>query len=107
MQINGKEVDFRITRLKNAAAMDCALKKMGRTEKELNADAESGKADVIKTFERYIRMLRDFFQEATGVDVLEGCEDVEEAREAYYAFLDEVKRQKDAALAPYSEDRLR
>lgn len=107
MQINGKEVSFKITRLKDAAAMDSALKKMGREEEKLNADAKSGKADVIKTFERYIRMMRDFFLDATGVDVLDGCEDVEEARDAYYSFLDEVRRQKDAALAPYSNDRLR
>ena len=107
MQIRGIEVDFRITKLKDAAAMDAALKKMACAEEKLNTDAKSGRADVIKTFERYIRMMRDFFLDATGVDVLDGCEDVEEARDAYYSFLGEIKRQKDAALAPYSEDRLR
>lgn len=107
MQINGKDVDFRITRLKDAAAMDSALKKMGRAEKKLHEDANAGKTDVIETFRRYIRLMQDFFLDATGMDVLEGCEDVEEARDAYYSFLDEIRKQKEAALAPYSAERLR
>lgn len=107
MQIRGREVDFRITRLKDAAAMDSALQKMGRAEKKLNERANSGMANVIEAFQDYIRLIRDFFVDATGTDVLEGCQDVVEARDAYYSFLDEVGRQKNAALAPYSEDRLR
>ena len=36
MQIRGREVDFRITRLKDAAAMEKALDHMAESEKKIN-----------------------------------------------------------------------
>ena len=102
MQIRGREVDFKISRLKDVGNMDLALKHMGKTEEELKKTEK-----VAVYFEKYLNMFRDFFRETTGVDVLDGCDDVLEAKETYYEFLEEVKKQKDAVLAPFSTEQIK
>lgn len=101
MTIYGKEVDFKISRLKCAAAMEQALKKMEKTEQAIQ---KMQKDSLVKVMSAMISMYREFFKDTTGVDVLEACEDYEEAQEAYYKFLNDIKIQKTAMLAPYSPD---
>lgn len=99
MLIYGKEVDFKISRLSNAAAMENALKLMEKDEdkiKKLSKDA--GAAKVVGAG---LTMFRNFFRNATGSDVLEGCDDLEDAAKAYYDFLDAIKEQKKTILMPY------
>ena len=92
MQIYGREVDFKISRLKDAGNMEMALNNMARTEVAIK---KKGPGLLSETIKAGIKMFSDFFKDATGVDVLEGCEDLDEAKNAYLDFLGEVKKQKE------------
>lgn len=92
MQIYGREVDFKISRLKDAGNMEMALNNMARTEDEIKKHGTGQLTEVIRA---RIRLFRDFFVDATGVDVLADCEDLDEAKQAYLDFLGEVKKQKE------------
>ena len=93
MQIRGREVDFRITRLKDAAAMEKALDHMAESEKKINR-----KGKLTEIMSATIEMFRNFVKESTGEDVLEDCDDVEEAKNVYIEMLCEVSKQKEEAL---------
>lgn len=101
MQIRGREVDFRITRLKDAAAMEKALDHMAESEKKINR-----KGKLTEVMSATIEMFRNFAKEATGEDVLEDCDDVEEAKNAYIEMLCEVSKQKEEALG-FSMDKIK
>ena len=92
MQIYGREVDFKISRLKDAGNMEMALNNMARAEVDIK-NHRSG--NLTKVIEKGIKLFRDFFVDATGTDVLANCEDLDEAKEAYLAFLAEVKKLED------------
>ena len=101
MQIRGREVDFKITRLKDAAAMEKALDHMTESEKKINH-----KGKLTKIMSATIDLFRNFVKEATGEDVLEDCDDVEEAKNAYIEMLCEVSKQKEEALG-FSMDKIK
>lgn len=101
MQIRGREVDFRITRLKDAAAMEKALDHMAESEKKINR-----KRKLTEVMSATIEMFRNFVKEATGEDVLEDCDDVEEAKNVYVEMLREVAKQKEEALG-FSMDEIK
>lgn len=101
MQIRGREVDFRITRLKDAAAMEKALDHMAESEKKINR-----KGKLTEIMSATIEMFRNFVKESTGEDVLEDCDDVEEAKNAYIEMLCEVSKQKEEALG-FSMDKIK
>lgn len=101
MQIRGREVDFRITRLKDAAAMEKALDHMAESEKKINR-----KGKLTEIMSATIEMFRNFVKETTGEDVLEDCDDVEEAKNAYVEMLREVAKQKEEALG-FSMDEIK
>lgn len=102
MLIYGKEVDFKISRLSNATKMDQALKKMDQDSDKI---AKMGN-DTVGVIGAAIEMFRSFFINATNVDVLEGCDDLEDATKAYYDFLDVVKEQKVSLLSAYNPDKI-
>lgn len=102
MLIYGKEVDFKISRLSNAAKMDQALKKMDEDGAKI---AKMGN-DTVGVIAAGIDMFRSFFINATDVDVLEGCDDLEDASRAYFDFLEVVKEQKASLLSVYNPDRI-
>lgn len=93
MQIRGREVDFKIGRLKDAEALEKALDNMGVNEKKIN---RKGKLSEILAEE--IRLFRTFIVEATGEDILDGCEDFEEAKGAYMDMIQGVAEQKKELL---------
>ncbi|RHP60183.1 hypothetical protein DWZ16_04525 [Clostridium sp. AF29-8BH] len=101
MQIRGREVDFRITRLKDAAAMEKALDHMAESEKKINR-----KGKLTEIMSATIEMFRNFVKESTGEDVLEDCDDVEEAKNVYIEMLCEVSKQKEEALG-FSMDKIK
>lgn len=101
MQIRGREVDFRITRLKDAAAMEKALDHMAESEKKINR-----KGKLTEIMSATIEMFRNFVKEATGEDVLEDCDDVGEAKNVYIEMLREVAKQKEEALG-FSMDEIK
>ena len=98
MVINGKELNFKISNLKDAGNMELALKEMEKTEKEVRKGKDLSMSSAIQAM---IDMFRNFFKMATGVDVLEGCEDALDAKQAYSDFLTEVSRQKQAIIEPF------
>lgn len=93
MQIRGKEVDFRVSRLKDAAALELAINNMGKKEEEIRKE-KTLTAVISKTNE----MFRQFFIDATGTDVLVDCEDLQESKETYTEFLRGVGEQKNKIL---------
>ena len=99
MQIRGREVDFKITRLKDAAAMEKALDHMTESEKKINH-----KGKLTEIMSATIDLFRNFVKEATGEDVL--CDDVEEAKNVYIETLREVAKQKEEALG-FSVDEIK
>lgn len=101
MQIRGREVDFKIGRLKDAAAFEKALDKMSKTEKEVNK-----KGTLSEIIAAEIEMFRDFVKESTGEDVLEDCDDLEEAKGAYIDMLLGIKKQKETLLG-FSMDEIK
>ena len=101
MQIRGREVDFRITRLKDAAAMEKALDHMAESEKKINR-----KGKLTEIMSATIEMFRNFVKESTGEDVLEDCDDVEEAKNVYIEMLCEISKQKEEALG-FSMDKIK
>lgn len=110
MQINNMEVDFKISRLKDAAAFEQALQNMQAHEEEMKPEISKigeGNASLTVVITELLDMMHRFFIDATGVDVLSGCEDVDEAVQAYQDFLVEVEKQKSITLAAYSPDRIK
>lgn len=93
MQIRGKEVDFRVSRLKDAAALELAINNMGKKEEEIRKE-KTLTAVISKTNE----MFRQFFIDSTGTDVLVDCEDLQESKETYTEFLRGVGEQKKSIL---------
>lgn len=101
MQIRGREVNFKIGRLKDAAAFEKALDKMSKTEKEVNK-----KRALSEIIAAEIEMFRAFVKESTGEDVLEDCDDLEEAKGAYIDMLLGIKKQKETLLG-FSMDEIK
>lgn len=91
MVIRGKEVDFKITRLKDAARFEAA-----KAEFEGNKDNLSGKPGepITETIGRAIGAFRRFLITATGEDILADCDDLEEAKAAFGEFCQGVAAQK-------------
>ena len=104
MLINGKELDFKISNLKDAGNMELALKEMEKKEKEIREGKDLSISSVMQAM---LDLFHNFFKTATGVDVLEGCEDVLDAKQAYSDFLTEISMQKQAIIVPFSLDRIK
>jgi hypothetical protein len=52
-------------------------------------------------------MFKDFFITATGVDVIGNCKNAIAASDAYYAFCEEVGKEKGRLTTKYSGNRVR
>lgn len=104
MVINGKEVDFKISNKRHAANYSAALKEMEVAEKKIR---NTDRTDLIAVLDAVINMFRDFFITATGVDVLEDCEDADEAKTVYIEFLTAIKEQQNKFVAPFSLERIK
>ena len=106
MVVKGKEINFKISNKNHARNFEEALKGMEKAEKEIKSKtADTTKMSVVVDY--VIEMFRDFFVKATWEDVLADCEDMDEAKEAYYEFLAGIEKQKEAFLQPFSLDRVK
>ncbi len=104
MIINGKEVDFKISNKRHAAKYNEALKEMGTAEERIkNID----QTDLVAVLDAVINMFRNFFITATGTDVLEDCDDTDEAKTAYIEFLSAIKEQQNKFVAQFSLERIK
>ncbi len=97
MQVNGKEVDFKISRLEDASKFELALQNMQKTEKGIQESAKKGEL-FSKIAKMTIDMFADFFSEMGMKEILDGCKDLEEAKGAYLEFLKEISNQKKSVL---------
>lgn len=106
MKINNVEFDFKISSLKHASAMELALEHMDEKEKEINKKKTNPKSKLTEVLSDTLDMFRQFFIDSTGTDVIQDCDDVREATDYYYEFLEEVKKQKETITEPYSPRRI-
>lgn len=104
MVINGKTIDFKITRKSDAANFQKAINNMSATEKNIQ---KMNQDDLGEVLEALCKMVTDFFITATGIDVVDGCEDVAEINEMYYDFLAETEKQKKSFNFSYSPKRIK
>lgn len=89
MTVNGKEIDFKITRVGDAEKFSAALKVMEKDEEELQKKKDVKMSLFLRS---YIKMFSRFFINATGVDVL------------YLDFLKEVNKSKTKIMRFKAED---
>ena len=99
MVINGKELNFKVSKRSDAANFEKAIKDMAEKEKEIQKMDKNSLSEILGALED---MFRDFFVAATGIDVVDTCDDLEEIKGMYYTFLKEVEKQKKAFLAAAS-----
>lgn len=107
MYINNIEVNFSITDVNHAEAFEKALQSMEVTEKKIKDDLVKKKITYIEFMRQGISMLKKFFVDATGTDVIGECTDYMVAQEHYFTFLGEIGKAKERLVAPYSADRVR
>ena len=91
MKLRGTDIDFRYTRAADAERLTKATDRLRERSEEMEKAAEAGWGPNVKTT---INVFREYIHTATGKDLLEGCDDLGVAEEAYYDFMDEVDRQK-------------
>lgn len=97
MQIYGKDIDFKLSSLKDSSALELALKNMKKNEDKIRGmKAETPMSEALMAL---LMVFRDFFKDATGEDVLEECQDVEEAKQVYIEFMKMINEQKKKILA--------
>lgn len=97
MQINGKEVDFKISRLEDASKFEIALQHMQNTEKKIQGDAKKGES-LSKIIKGTLNMFHEFFMEIGMKEVIDGCNDLEETKGIYLELLREISKQKKQVL---------
>lgn len=99
MNVNGHEVDFKITRVQDSRQYQKALQIMDAAEKDLVKRYPMNQPALTfptaEFYEAYIRIISDFFVNCLGSNVLEGCDDIEEAQRVYLDFVAHVKRQSE------------
>ena len=96
MTLNGKDIDFKITRAKDAEAFRIAVEAFAAAAGEFERAAREGKQTIGGLIERRIGLVRDFFLTATGEDVLADCDDMQLADETYMKFISLVNEQSKA-----------
>ena len=91
MKINGIEFDFNIGVVSNIENYNRGLAVLDKANEDIKK-YEDGSPQIIAT---EIQAFKDFFYEATGVDVIYNVDDVAVAIDCYMEFLDLVRAQKD------------
>lgn len=107
MKINNVEFDFKVSRLRDAEAMERALQNMEKRELEVKALADKKDVKLTEIIRGTLGLIRDFFVDTTGIDVLGDCYEIEEATKIYQQFLTEIEKQKIETMLPYSPDRIK
>lgn len=105
MKINGVEIDFKVSNISHARNFQKAVNDMGKAEKNISQMKDKGSLEAVLSALK--DMFVQFFITATGVDVVGTCEDIEEMENMYNDFLEEIKKQKEKVLSPFSLDRIK
>lgn len=104
MVINGKDIAFKISRKKDAANFETAVRNMQKKETEIQTMDKDSLGAVLQALED---MFRHFFVTTTGVDVVGDCDDIEEMKDMYNTFLKEVEKQRKSFVSPFSPARIK
>ena len=92
MTINGIDIDFKITKISDAEKFETAIKNLAVNEQKARLKCNDG--SLVTALKSSIEVIQIFFVEATGVNVLAGCDDLQFAKETYDRFLAEIEEQK-------------
>lgn len=92
MTINDIDIDFKITKISDAEKFETAIKNLAVNEQKAQLKRNDG--SLVTALKSLIEVMQVFFIEATGVDVLAGCDDLQVAKETYIQFLAEIEEQK-------------
>lgn len=92
MTINGIDIDFKITKISDAEKFETAIKNLAVNEQKVQLKRNDG--SLVTALKSLIEVTQVFFIDATGVDVLAGCDDLQTAKETYSQFLAEIEEQK-------------
>lgn len=104
MVINGKEFNFSITKKSDAQKYEEALKALEKKEKEIS---KMNGSSLIEIYNKMEEMFSEFFMIATGVNVIEGCEDITDMQDAYFEFLEIVKEQSEKMKQQFGLERIK
>lgn len=104
MNINGVEFEFKLSNISHAKKFQKAIDGMAEDEKKIK-NMRNAKLD--ETLGAVKDMFVNFFVTATGKDVVGDCEDTEEMVSMYNEFLEEIKKQKEKVLSPFSMERIK
>jgi len=105
MKINEVEFEFDIHDVDQAESFENAIEQLGKSEEAVKAATATQKMSEVNR--AFIKMFKDFFVAATGVDVIGNCKNSITATEAYYAFCEEIGKAKGQLLSKYDAKRVR
>ena len=105
MKINQVEFEFDIHDVDQAEAFENAIEDLSKSEDKIKAATAGNKMSEVNR--AFIKMFKDFFVTATGVDVIGNCKNSIAASDAYYAFVEEIGKAKGQLLSKYNTKRVR
>lgn len=105
IKVSGIEFEFDIYDVEQSENFEKAIEQLSESEEEIKKGVANQKmSEVNKAF---IKMFRQFFITATGVDVLADCKNTTVAEQAYLDFLDAVGKMKGNLFQKYDTARVR
>lgn len=104
MNINGVEFEFKLSNISHARKFQKAVDEMAEDEKKIKNMKNAKLEEVLGALKD---MFTKFFITATGTDVIGACEDTDEMANMYNEFLEEIGKQKEKVLSPFSTNRIR
>lgn len=104
MNINGVEFEFKLSNISHARKFQKAVDEMAEDEKKIKNMENAKLEEVLGALKD---MFAKFFITATGTDVIGDCEDTDEMANMYNEFLEEIRKQKEKVLSPFSTNRIR
>lgn len=100
MNINGIEFEFDISDVEDLKNYNEAMKRYEDRIPELRK-----KKNTLEIMEYGLSMVRDFFYEATGVDVIADLTSLRKAMQCFGAFVDETHKQGQELLSMFGDVR--
>ena len=105
MKINEVEFEFDIHDVDQAEAFEKAVDQLSESEQKVKEATASHKMSEVNR--AFIDMFKKFFIAATGADVLKDCKNSIVATDAYYAFCEEIGKEKGRLISKYDAKRVR
>ena len=91
MKINDTEFEFDPSDGSHMEKLEKALDIMSEEEKELHKKYEAGKLKHYEFLSGYCLVMKSFFLNSTGADIMKNTTSVDKAIDFYNEFLDQIK----------------